>query len=121
MPSTRYLIRFACFRCRRSFKRSVELGSKDYVRRCPRCGGRALDLGRRFKPPKGDDLAQWKKVRFLVAAGFFFQHVHDEEGGQVGYPETLEEAGAFVIRHRARAWTERLPEALEILGEALLT
>jgi DNA-directed RNA polymerase subunit RPC12/RpoP len=118
MPATRYLMHFACFRCRRSFKRRVELGSKDFVRRCPRCGGRALDLGRHFKPPKADDLAQWEKVRFLVAAGFFFQHVYDEGKGQVGYPDTLEEARAFVIRHRSRVWKERMPETLEILAEA---
>lgn len=117
-PSARYLVHFACFRCRRSFKRSVEPEVKDYVKRCPHCGGRALDLGRRFKPPKADDLAQWKKVRLLVAAGFFFQHVYDEKTRQVPYPETLEEARAFVIRHRARAWTSRMPEALAILAEA---
>jgi DNA-directed RNA polymerase subunit RPC12/RpoP len=116
-PPTTYLMHFACFRCRRSFKRSVQVGSKDYVRRCPHCGGRAIDLGRHFKPPKADDLGQWKKVRLLVAAGFFFQHVYDEESSQVPYPDTLEEAREFVLRYRSRAWTERMPETLEILAE----
>src|SRR5215475_7363662 len=97
------LMHFACFGCRRSFKRRVEHGGKDYVKPCPHCGGRAIDLGRHFKAPKVTDIDQWKKVRYLVAAGFFFQHVHDEESRQVGYPKTLKEAHAFVSRYRSRA------------------
>jgi len=117
LPSTIYMMHFACFRCRRSFKRSVEFGAMDYVKRCPHCGGRALDLGRHFKPPKVGDLDQWKKIRLLVAAGFFFQHVGNDETSQVPYPETLEEAREFIARYRSQAWTQRMPEALEILAE----
>jgi len=118
MPQRPYLIHFACFGCRRSFKRSVAYGAKDYVKRCPHCGGRAIDLGRHFKAPKASDTEQWRKVKYLVAAGFFFQHVRNEKTGQVPYPETLQEAREFVDRYRAQAWTERLLETLEILAEA---
>jgi len=112
-----YLIHFACFRCRRSFKRGVDYQGKDHVMVCPHCGGRAIDLGRHFKAPKVADIDQWKKVRYLVAAGFFFQHVHDDESRQVPYPKTLKEAQEFVSRYRSRAWKDRLPEALQILSE----
>jgi DNA-directed RNA polymerase subunit RPC12/RpoP len=116
-PSTNYLIHYACFRCRRSFKRGTRYRAGGYVKKCPHCGGRAIGLGRHFKPPKTADLEQWKKVRFLVAAGFFFQHVGNGEKSQTPYPETLSEARRFVSRYRSQAWRERMPEALEILAE----
>jgi hypothetical protein len=87
------------------------------VKPCPHCGGRAINLGRHFKPPKNSDVDQWKKVRYLVAAGFFFQRVRDAERSRVPYPETLKDARAFVARYGPQAWLERLPETLEILAE----
>src|SRR4051812_21656323 len=105
-PSKTYLVHFACFRCRRSFKRGVEYGAADHVKPCPHCGGGAIDLGRHFKPPKVSDVEQWEKVRQLVAAGFFFQHVGNAETCQVPYPATLREVREFVARYRSQAWTE---------------
>ncbi len=113
-----WLIHFACFACRRSFKRKVECGAAVYVKPCPNCSGQALHLGRHFKPPKRSDEKQWRKVEYLVRAGFFFQHVENADTCQVPYPETLEDAREFVVTYRSQAWTERLPEALEALSVA---
>jgi hypothetical protein len=40
---------FACFVCRRSFRR---LGIERDVAACPVCGSRAVRLSRKFKPPR---------------------------------------------------------------------
>jgi hypothetical protein len=111
-----YLIHFACFACRRSFKRNVDINAPVYVKPCPSCAGCALHVGRHFKAPKATDQDQWKKAEYLVQSGFFFQHVHDSENCQVPYPETLEEAREFVVTYQAQAWRERIPEALQALS-----
>jgi hypothetical protein len=113
-----YLIHFACFACRRSFKRNVDFRAPVYVKPCPNCSGQAIHLGRHFKPPKPTERKQWEKVEYLVQSGFFFQHVQNAESCQVAYPETLEEAREFVASYRSQAWRERLPEALQALSAA---
>lgn len=96
-----YFVSYACFTCRRSFKRPGERPTPP-ERTCPHCGGPAHNLGRHFKAPAADDRAQWAKVRFLVEHGFPFQHVYDPAHGRrpVPYPETLKEARAFVQQYR---------------------
>jgi hypothetical protein len=111
-----YLIHFACFACRRSFKRKVDFGAPAYLKPCPTCSGAAIHLGRHFKPPKASDQTQWAKVEYLVRSGFFFQHVHDDEAHQVQYPVTLEEARRFVVMYRSQVWRERIPDALQALA-----
>ena len=55
-----YLTHRVCFVCRVSFKRVVGTDAP-----CASCGGETVDLGRKFKPPKKSDDAQWGKVRLL--------------------------------------------------------
>jgi hypothetical protein len=110
-----YLIHFACFACRHSFKRKVDFGAAVYLKPCPTCSGQAIHLGRHFKPPKASDQKQWAKVTYLVESGFFFQHVHNGTTRHVQYPDTLEEARRFVATYRSQAWRERIPEVLQAL------
>ena len=108
-PYPPYLMAFACFRCRRSFKQ----GPSASYRRCPRCGAWAINLGRNFKPPRAHDRKQWAKVQYLVDHGFVFQGVYRRVRHQqywerqwsvrVTYPETLEEARVFVRRYARQA------------------
>src|SRR3569832_544749 len=60
---------YACFACRRSFKRVVPASFFDQspVLTCPGCGGRAVGLSPKFKPPRRDDLEQRRKVRAQMA------------------------------------------------------
>ena len=87
---------FVCFHCRKSFKYPACLSG----RRCPQCGHKMEMLGRKFSAPKATDLAQWRKVRFLVESGFRFHTVyeHSDCGAKVavGYPDTLADAYSFV-------------------------
>ena len=96
-PHNGYLRPFACFRCRRSFKRGHETGIEE--RPCPLCGGGAILLDRKFKAPRSGDHEQWAKVEYLVRHGFRFQSVYGPDGKVIAYPTRLHEAEAFVARH----------------------
>lgn len=89
---------FVCFACRKSFKRVWPLTGAG-TRPCPECGGPSVGLSRKFRAPPRSDVAQWKKVQFLVESGFRFGSLHDERGVRVSYPRTLQEAKAFVARY----------------------
>ncbi len=73
---------------------------------CPSCGAEAVQLDRKFKAPRRNDLAQWEKVRFLYAHGFRFATQYEESGRMVRYPATLEEARTFVAIYKPR-WGRR--------------
>ena len=100
-----YLRPFACFRCRRSFRRPYEPGVKE--RPCSMCGGVAIQLDRKFKAPRKADRQQWAKVEYLVRHGFRFQSVYGPAGEAVAYPTRLHEAEAFVARYGQPAGQQR--------------
>lgn len=107
-----YLHPYACFRCRKSFKRATR---SEAVLPCPECGGPSIGLTRKFKPPKRSDEKQWKKVEALVRHGFLFWSLGER------YPDTLQEVDAFAQRHadvikRARA---RNPEGYQQIEQAM--
>ena len=85
-----YLHPFACFACRRSFKRTSHTAT---VLPCPRCGGPAIGLTRKFKPPEHTDKKQWAKIEALVRHGFVFWSLSEP------FPSTLQEVDAFAARH----------------------
>src|SRR5687767_4002790 len=96
---------FACFECRKSFKRPQE--PQVLERPCPHCGGVAHWLHQKFKAPKSDDLKQWQKVQFLFEHGFRFQPVSKASTGggftDARYPTTLAEAKRFVAQFKSQA------------------
>lgn len=93
---------YACFECRKSFKRKHDVDGGVRSLPCPQCAGPAFNLGRHFKPPKKDDTAQWEKVRFLFEHGFRFQKIRTGPGHHdtVPYPKTMKEAKTFVEKYR---------------------
>jgi len=99
LPRKRYhhvsgqpLLPFACFDCRRSFRRAF----RREVAKCPACGANAVRLDHKFKAPPHGEVDQWEKVRLLYAHGFRFARQYDDDGRRVPYPRTLEEARTFV-------------------------
>lgn len=86
---------YACFPCRKSFKRYVADASAPDVLPCPECRGSAVRLSRKFKPPRRSDKAQWAKVEAVFRAGFRFESLP----GYAPYPRTLAEVDEFVRRH----------------------
>ena len=94
VKSPPHLHPFACFICRRSFKRP---GVDRDEAACPACGNRAIRLSRKFKAPRRGDIAQWAKVEALVKLGFRFDTVYDAAGGgPVRYPASVRGIPAFV-------------------------
>ena len=55
---------FACFDCRKSWKRPA---AEDPT--CPECGGPLRSMGRKFKAPRRGDRRGWDQVRAAWAAG----------------------------------------------------
>ena len=107
-----YLHPFACFSCRRSFKRASRT---EAVLPCPQCGGPSVGLTRKFKPPRQGNTRLWQKVKALVRHGFLFWSVGEP------YPETPAEVDAFAARHAAVLAQEksRNPQAFEQIERAM--
>ena len=64
-----YLIAYACFKCRKSFKIAPR---QEREALCPGCRGIIFEMGRSFKAPAKRDRGQWAKVEALYHAGFRF-------------------------------------------------
>jgi len=96
--SPRYYHPYACFPCRRSFKRTSRVAA---VLPCPHCGGPAIGLTRKFTPPARSNVAQWRKVEALVRHGFLFWSLGEP------YPQTLKEVDAFAARYASFIQDER--------------
>jgi len=99
---TPYNFSYACFDCRKSFKRSLgKAKPNEYPKTmvCPNCQGVARCLYRHFKSPRQSDSRQWRKIEFLYEHGFRFQKIRPNGpgGASVPYPETLEDAQEFVV------------------------
>src|SRR3954470_6989188 len=78
----RYQIQFACFDCRKSFKRPYTVGEQErsawlsrrisgrqptkpfnaLVFHCPDCNAEATLMGRAFRAPRYDDVTRWRAV-----------------------------------------------------------
>jgi hypothetical protein len=118
----RYQIQFACFDCRKVFKRpftdkkqqrSIWLSRRTLgtsplepfvtpVHHCPDCNGLLTMMCRAFRAPRQTDIEQWGKAEFLVRSGFQF---HSSAGR---YPDTLNQARKFMASRRKISAGEEL-------------
>ena len=103
MKRLSYLIGYVCVDCRKVFKRQWVPGNVEF--KCPHCSRTAHNVGRKFKAPRRTNDEQWKKVELLLASGFRFNTLY-ENGVAIRYPETLQEAKAFVREHKPTTATE---------------
>lgn len=83
-------LQYACFDCRKSFKRPQLSGAtarfmtteqyagqvkeaaefeKDRVYKCPDCGGLTHFMGQDFKAPKKLDVKAWQQVKAFIESG----------------------------------------------------
>jgi len=81
---------FACFACRKSFKRpwvslqkpfrfkkaertafedQVKRFERGFRHKCPQCGGPSHFMGRDFKAPKTADIKAWERVQRFIFSG----------------------------------------------------
>ena len=81
MPSNQHII---CFTCRTSLK---GMGGTGFP--CTICGTPLVNMGRDFKPPKKNNLKQWRKVFLIYQKGYGFGRWR---GWKHLTPRTLSEA-----------------------------
>lgn len=113
-----YKDRYACFVCRKAFKRRKaddlparmrqggDVGRGTVVR-CPDCGGPMHNMGMDFEAPRRADARQWRKVELLFTHGFAFGSCGCGPGLR---PVALREVEAFLDDRRGRSEGERLLE-----------
>ena len=96
-----------CFACRKAV--NVSYGATGPVR-CTDCGGELVVLPHRFRPPKKREAEKWAAAQYLVAQGFWYQHLNPADfpdwtsggyGNHVRFPESLRVAKEFVEAYRA--------------------
>jgi predicted RNA-binding Zn-ribbon protein involved in translation (DUF1610 family) len=90
-----------CLACRKVFKQP----HSSVPRACPNCAESMIELSRKFAAPKSTDVAQWRKVAYLIENGFHFESVYRHIGAgvyqKVNYPKTMDEAQEFVSQYRS--------------------
>ena len=124
MKSKRYRfnIQYACFECRKSFKRPLIVDEQERsawlsrrisgrhpsrqfippIYRCPDCDAVATLMGRAFRAPRQDDVDRWRAVEILAQAGFaFWPYVGP-------LPKTVADALRFIESNRNLSEGERL-------------
>jgi hypothetical protein len=65
-----------CLACRKVFKQPHSA----VPRACPNCAELMIELSRKFAAPKSTDVAQWRKVAYLIQNGFHFESVYRHIG-----------------------------------------
>jgi DNA-directed RNA polymerase subunit RPC12/RpoP len=95
---TSYKPHYACFTCRKTFKRKllwdIKRDSKDFVEaKCPQCGELMADMGLDFESPKKDDIKQWKHIQNLYKVGITFHSCGCNGPGYI--PENTEKLRVY--------------------------
>ncbi len=104
-----YKQHFACFDCRKAFKRQDgDWGARPGPKPgrwtfhwvfsaqapCPACGRPMVAMGFDFKAPRGSDRKQWRKVQLVALHGIRFSSFGC--GGPGPRPRNLAEVGPFL-------------------------
>jgi hypothetical protein len=85
-------VAFACFECRKVFKRKVAFQPTVEPQICSQCASRMWLAGTAFKAPRQDNSKQWRKAEKLIRAGVLFWP-------NAGYrPAVLREVEPFLKR-----------------------
>ncbi len=77
---TTYKPHYACFQCRKTFKRRLEKDiydgfdkfRKQHPAKCPECGDLMADMGLDFESPKKKDIKAWSHISTLYKVGITF-------------------------------------------------
>jgi len=74
---TAYKPHYACFNCRKTFKRrlmgDIKKGEKSlFEAKCPECRELMANMGLDFESPKKDDLKKWEHLKSLYSVGITF-------------------------------------------------
>lgn len=71
-----YKPHYACFNCRKTFKRrlvrDIRKGDLDNPAKCPECGELMADMGLDFEAPPKNDKKEWEHIKNLYQVGITF-------------------------------------------------
>ncbi|MBO2010443.1 hypothetical protein J4E00_15385 [Siccationidurans soli] len=108
---TTYKPHYACFECRKTFKRRLlkDIKTPDAhpsaAAKCPECGSLMADMGLDFKSPLRDDLKAWQHMRNLYAVGITY---HSCGCSGPGYIPADAAALANLFLHRKEEYIRNL-------------
>lgn len=115
-----YKDNFACFKCRKAFKKTSRWELPEEVRpaegerricKCPQCGEEMADMGLDFKAPKNSDVKQWRKVEILYQHDFTF---HSCGCCGPGFrPKELNEVFDFIDGSKSKSEGEMLLQKID--------
>ena len=63
------LSQYACFSCRKVFKKPHEYSVTPTVRKCPQCGGKMIAMGYKFRAPAMSDTDEWRRIERCLKEG----------------------------------------------------
>lgn len=74
---------FVCLACRKMFNqlpwfRRHDAPAKTFKVICPECGAEMKNAGRGFKPPRRNNIKQWRKVDLLLQRGYRWDYTRVE-------------------------------------------
>jgi len=90
-----------CLNCRIAFSHGMNFNNIA-PRICPQCKAEMINVDYKFKPPKKSDIKEWEAVKYLLEHGFYYQHIYDENGKAVKYPEDVKGAKEFVEKYQRK-------------------
>ncbi|MBU0553747.1 hypothetical protein KKF91_05745 [Myxococcota bacterium] len=122
-----YKPHYACFDCRKGFKRRLRSdfkgGGEALPARCPQCGALMANMGLDFKPPPMKDACAWRVLQGLYTAGLTFHSCGCSGPGYrprspQAYQRFLEETRAGYLS-ALRRWVSDQDAAVEARAEAI--
>ena len=119
---TSYKPHYACFRCRKTFKRKLWVDVdrngaynktvESQPAKCPECGGIMADMGLDFESPKKSDIKAWNHLENLYKSGITFHSCGCTGPGYIPKDEEqlidhLTRLRDWCLEHR-RFWKNRI-------------
>ena len=85
-------LHFVCLKCRKMFNqppshRRLDRPHKAVQASCPECGMEMTNAGHNFKPPRRNNIKQWRKVELLLQRGYKWDYTVETREITQGLPE----------------------------------
>jgi DNA-directed RNA polymerase subunit RPC12/RpoP len=80
-----YNLHYACFDCRKMFNQAPWVRRIDRSKArseitvpCPQCGQPMRNMGKEFKPPRRNNVQQWRKIKLLYHRGYRWETAFEQ-------------------------------------------